>query len=256
MSNSTIPKKSAAANKNRFAAAKRPTLLAQYRAAKDALTRLDGVVYNLLDGQGGIGRRATQAAYAFTIACFNKPAQAAKLPGWADAAVQPGTNPYGQPLKMLADDMSNIIQAKISIWAKVFRDAHTAKIKPEHFLEHLKRNHGIRRWYDSINMVEKAANDNGKNAGLGRASGAGGKANSTPKPKARAPAPVDIAKQVKDTKHIIFAIIDKNLLLCDGDAIADLESNPAFIGLVKATHTKCRKFVNDNDPRFLIKGEA
>ena len=256
MSNFTNPKTPAAANENRLAAAKRTTLLAQYRAAKDAVTRLDGVVYNLLDGQGGIGRRATQAAYAFTIACFNKPAQAAKLPGWADAAVQPGTNPYGQPLKMLADDMSNIIQAKISIWAKVFRDAHTAKIKPEHFLAHLKRNHGMRRWYDSIGLAEKVANDNGKNAGLGRASGAGGKANSMPKPKAPAPAPVDIAKQVKDTKRIIFAIIDKDSLLCDGDAMADLESNPAVLGIVKAANRNCRTFLADNDPRFALKGAA
>jgi hypothetical protein len=54
-------------------------------------------------------------------ACMDNPAEAAQLPGWGDAAVQAGTNPYFQPLKMLVDDMNNVIQSRISIWEKVSR---------------------------------------------------------------------------------------------------------------------------------------
>jgi hypothetical protein len=250
----TFPNNPAPANDNGFAAANPPiatkptTLLAQYRAAKDALSSLNSFVTNLLDGQHVYGRRATLAAYTFATACMDNPADAAKLSGWADAAVQSGANPYCQPMKLLVGEIDIALQSKISIWAKVFRDAHTAGITPERFLEHLKRNHGMRRWYDRINMKTRAANDNGTKIGSGNGSGA--------KPTTPPPVPIDITQRVKDIAEITYAIIDRNLLLCDSDAKADLDSNPAVLGFVQAANDDCRAFLNDNDPRFAIKGVA
>jgi hypothetical protein len=242
-----------AANDSNIAVAKPSTLLAQFRAAKDAIGNLNSMVNNLLDGQGGAGRRATQAAYAFTIACMDNPAEAAKLPGWGDAAVQAGANPYFQPLKMLVDDMNNVIQSRISIWAKVFRVAHEAGITAEKFLEHLKRNHGMRRWYDAIVLADKAANGNVPKAGTNKSSTG---RTTTAKPKAPPPVPIDIAQRVADTTQITYAIIDMDLLICDSDTKADLESNPAFLGIVQVPNGICRSFLNDNDPRFAMKGAA
>ncbi len=242
-----------AANDSNIAATKPSTLLALERAAKGAIANLNSMVNNLVDGQGGAGRRAIQAAYAFTVACLDNPAEAAKLPGWDGAAVQPGANPCVQPLKLLVDDMNNIIQSRISIWAKVIRGAHGAGIKPEYFLEHLNRNHGMRKWYDSIVLAEKAANGNVPKAGTNKSSTG---STATPKPKAPPPVPVDIVQRVADTTQITYAIIDMDLLICDSDTKADLESNPAFIGIVQVANDDCRAFLNDNDPRFTMKGAA
>ncbi len=241
----------AQANDNGFAGAKRTTLLAQYRAARDSLSRMDSEVTSLLDGQNAIGGRAVLAAYAFATACMDKPAQAAKLPGWKDAAVQPGANPYCQPLKLLAGDMDKIIQSRISIWAKVFAHAHAAKIKPEHFLEHRNRNSGMRRWYDFINASGSttAANDNKAGGGSGKATGAGGKA--TTNGKAPKSTPVDFVAGFKKAKRIGFVMVDLDVYMCDGDAQAQLESNSAFIGLVKSAPPKCSMFIADNDNRFV-----
>lgn len=242
-----------AANDTGITATNPSTLLAQYRATKDAIANLNSMVNNLLDGQGGAGRRATQAAYAFTVACMDNPAEAAKLPGWDDAALQAGANPYFRPLKMLVDDMNNIIQCRISIWAKVFRDAHDAGITPKDFLQHLKRNHGMRRWYDAIGLADKATNDNGTKAGTVKSSTSN---KATSKPKAPPPVPIDIVQRVADTTQITYAIIDKDLLICDSDTKADLDANPAVIGFVQVANDDCRAFLNDNDSRFGIKGAA
>ena len=225
----------------------------QFRAARGAVTNLKSVVSNLLNGQGGAGRRATQTAYAFTVACMDNPAEAAKLPGWDDAAVQASANSYTQPLKMLVDDMDNIIQSRISIWVKVFRGAHKAGITPEHFLEHLKRNHGMRRWYDAIVLADKAANGNVPKVGANKSSTG---STATPKPKAPPSVPVDIVQRVADTTQITYAIIDKDMLICDSATKADLESNPAVLGFVLAANDDCRAFLNDNDSRFTKKGAA
>lgn len=240
----------AAANDNALAATKPITLRAQYRAAKDAISSLNSIVNTLLDGQGGIGRRAALIAYSFTIACMDSPVKAAKLPGWDDAAVQPGANPYCQPLKMLADDMNNVVQSKISIWAGVYRHAHDAGITPEHFLEHLKRNHGMRRWYDAINTKAKAANDNRKKGGSQTSPGG------VRTPKVPHPVPIDIVQRVADTTQITYAIIDMDVLLCDSDAKAELDSNSAVLGFVQVANDNCLTFLSDNDPRFAIKGAA
>ncbi len=244
----------APANDIGFAGAKRTTLLAQYRAARESLSRVDSEVNNLLDGQNAIGGKALVAAYSFTIACMERPAEAAKLPGWQDAAVQPGANPCCQPLKLVAGDMNNVVQSRISIWAGVARHAHAEGIKPAKFLEHLKRNHGMRRWYDAINMQAKASNDNDPGGGVGASPGAGGKA--TASGKATKSTPVDIVAEAKKAKRIAFVMVDLDAYVCDGNAQAELESNPAVIGLVKVADTKCRTFVNDNDPRFAGKAVA
>ena len=243
----------AVANKNDFAAAKRTTLLAQLLAARDSLTILDKAVTNLLEGQNAIGGKALVAAYSFTIACMERQAEAAKLSGWKDAAVQSGNNDYCQPLKLLAGDLDNVPQSRISIWAAVFRNAHAAKIKPKNFLEHRKRNHGMRQWYDAI-IKAKAANDNEPGVGSQKSSGAGSKA--TTNGKATKSTPLDIVAAAKNAKRIGFVMVEWDAYLCDSDAQAELESNPAVIGLIKAAPTKCRKFVNDNDPRFVGKAVA
>ena len=248
--NTTTP---VAANNNGIAAAKPSTLIAQHRAAKDAFSSLNNVVNNLLDGQGGIGRRAMQVGYSFTIACMDNLEEAAKLQGWDDAAVQTGANPYCQPLKMLAEDMNPAIQTKISIWAKVFQSAHGVGITPDKFLEHLKRNHGMRRWYDAICLAEKSTNDNGKKDGIGKPSSGGGGGG---KPKTLPPVPIDIVQRVGEAKKITYAIIDMDLLLCDSDAKAELEANLAFIGFAQVANDDCLAFLNNNDPRFGMKGAA
>ncbi len=236
-----------AANDSNIAATKPSTLLAQYRAAKDAITNLSSIVGNLLDGQGGAGRKAHLAAYTFVSACMDNPTQATKLPGWDDAAVQAGTNPCYQPIKMLAVDMNPAVQSKISMMAKVHQHAHKAKIAPEHFLEHLKRNHGLRRWYDGINLAEKAANGNTPKAGTNKSSTG---STATAKPKAPPPVPIDIVQRVADTTQITYAIIDKDLLICNSDTKADLDANPAVLGFVQVANDDCRAFLNDNDSRF------
>ncbi|MBC8269047.1 MAG: hypothetical protein H8E36_09890 [Rhodospirillaceae bacterium] len=253
MSKSTLTNTPVAANDSNIAATKPSTLLAQYRAAKDAITNLSSIVGNLLNGQGGAGRRAHLAAYTFVSACMDNPAEAAKLPGWDDAAVQAGTNPCYQPIKMLAADMNPAVQSKISMMAKVYQHAHKANIAPEHFLEHLKRNHGLRRWYDGINLAEKAANGNTPKAGTKKSSTG---STAPAKPKVPPPAPIDIVQRVADTTQIAYAIIDKELLICDSDAKGDLESNPAFLGIVQVANDDCITFLNDNDPRFAMKGAA
>lgn len=242
-----------AANDSNTAATKLSTLLALQRAAKDAIGSLNSMVNNLLDGQGGAGRKAVQAAYALTVACMDNPAEATKLPGWDAAAVQASANPYCQPLKMLVGDMDNTIQSRISIWAKVFRGAHDAGIPPDKFLEHLKRNHGMRKWYDAIVLAGKPVNDNGPKGGGG--SSRGGAAARPPSP-ASVSVPIDIAQRVGDAKQITYAIIDMDMLICDSDTKADLESNPAVIGFAQVANDDCRAFLNDNDPRFGMKGAA
>ena len=114
----------------------------------------------------------------------------------------------------------------------------------------------MRRWYDAIVQKENPANDNGKKGASGKSSSGDGKADATAKPTAPVPVPVDITQRVKDTKRITFAIIDMDSLLCDGDAKADLESNPAVLGIVQVANDGCCAFLNDNDPRFAIKGAA
>ena len=69
------------------------TLLSQFIAARGAITQLNTVVNALLDGQGGIGRKATQLAYTFTISCIENPQEASNIPGWNDAGVQKGWVP-------------------------------------------------------------------------------------------------------------------------------------------------------------------
>lgn len=253
MTKSNVTNETVSANDNGIAAAKPSTLMPQLRTAKDAIGNLNSIVDNLVDGQGGAGRRATQAAYTFTAACMDNPAQAAKLPGWDDAAVQASANPCCQPLKMLVDDMDNIIQSRISIWAKVFRGAHDAGIEPDKFLEHLKRNHGMRRWYDAIGLADKAVNDNATKAGTNKSSTG---CTATSKPKVPLPVPIDIVQRVADTTQITYAIIDKDLLICDSGAKADLESNPAVLGFAQVANDDCRAFLNDNDSRFGMKGAA
>ncbi len=253
MSKSSLTTNFVAANNNGIAAAKPSTLLAKQRAAKDTFTNFSNVIGYVLDGQGGPGRRAYLAGYIFTTACMDNPAEAAKLPGWDNAAVQAGANPYGQPLKMVAININPVIQAKISMLAKVYQHAHDAGIKPEHFLEHLKRNHGMRKWYDAIVLADKAVNDNGTNTGTKKSSTA---STATAKPKAPPPVPIDIVQRVADTSNITYVIVDKDLLICDSDTKADLESNPAVIGFVQVANDDCRTFLNDNDPRFAMKGAA
>jgi len=235
-----------------FAGAKRTTLLAQYRDARESLANLDSAVTNLLEGQNAIGGKALVAAYSFTIACMERSAEAAKLPGWKDAAVQPGANPYCQPLKLLAGDMDKIIQSRITIWAKVFADAHAAKIKPQDFLEHRKRNNGMRRWYDFINTSAKVngteANDNRPSGGSRKPAGCGGKEKR---------GPIDVAQRLNNASRAAVVVIDMAVLMNDAAAKASLESNPAFVGIVKAGDTKCRAFAQDNDARFtIVKGAA
>ena len=261
---SNDPKTHVAANDNGFAAATPATLLALHREARDAITRVDITVNGLLDGQFDLGRKAILAAYTFTVRCMDAPADAAKLPGWADAAVLSGTNPFGQPLKLLADDVNNIVQAKISMWAKVFRNAHQASIAPDQFLDHLKRNSGMRRWYDSIVAAESAANPKPANGGRkgggkrnGGGKGSGKPTTASPAPKGTStvvPMPVNVVQQVKACGQIALAFIDMKVLLCDADARAALESNPAYLGMVEAANDDCIGFVNDNDPRFSDEG--
>ena len=246
------------AGKKPFVVAKRTTLRAQYRAARESLTNLNSTVANLLDGQGAIGGKALVTAYSFTIACLERSAEAAKLPGWKDAAVRPSANPYCQPLKLLAGDMDNITQSRISIWAAVFRNAHAAGIKPEDFLEHRKRNHGMRRWYDFITTSDSlnltAGNQNKPPRGSRKSPRRGG--NAAGSRTAKKFTPVDIVAEFRNAKRIGFVMVDLDAYICDGNAQAELESIPAVIGAVKAAPAKCRKFVTDNDNRFTRKAVA
>lgn len=241
-----------AASKKGFATAKRPNLKALFKAAREDVTQVNNTVCGLLEGRDALGGKAMESAYRFTIACMEQPAAAAKLPGWKEATVQPGANPYCQPVKLLAGDMDNSIQSRISIWAKVFANAHRAKIKPDEFLAHLKRNHGMRRWYDFINTSGSttAGNDNHPGKASCKSGGAGGKGKDTK------PAPKDIVAEARKAKRLGFVMVDMDALVCDANALAALESNPVVIGLVKAAPTKCRKFVAANDSRFINKGAA
>lgn len=241
-----------ATTKKAFAPAKRNSLKALLRAAKEDLTHVSSAVFNLLDGQDGLGGKALVSAYTFATACMERRAEAVLLPGWKEAAVQSGANPYCQPLKLLAGELDNIIQSRISIWAKVFAHAHKAKIKPEDFLAHRKRNHGMRRWYDFINASgsTKAANENLPGKSPRKSGGTGSKS------KPAKPAPKDIVAEAKKAKRLGFVMVDMDALVCDANALAALESNPVVIGLVKAAHAKCRKFVAANDSRFSVKGAA
>lgn len=240
-----------AANDSNIAATKPSTLLPMMRAAKFSFTNLSNVVGSVLDGQRGPGQRAYLAGYIFTIGCMESPADAAKLPGWDNAAVQANANPYYQPLKMVAKNINSDVQTKISLLAKVYRDAHKENIAPEQFLEHLKRKHGLRRWYDSVVLAEKAANGNVPNGGSGKSHGGGGRTANKQRT-----GPVDVVQLVADANNIAYAIIDKDMLICDSATKADLESNPAVLGFVLAANDDCRAFLNDNDSRFTKKGAA
>ena len=67
---------------------------------------------------------------------------------------------------------------------------------------------------------------------------------------------MDFVAGFKKAKRIGFVMVDLDAYMCDGDAQAQLESNSAFIGLVKAAPPKCRKFIADNDNRFVGKAVA
>ena len=232
------------------------TLLSQFIAARGAITQLNTVVNALLDGQGGIGRKATQLAYTFTISCIENPQEASNIPGWNDAGVQKGSNPYVQPLKLLCNKMDTIPHSRISIWAKVFNYAHNAKVHPNNFTDLVAQNHGMRKFYDLIIMKDKVANDNksikSKVSSDAVCSGATpGKANPLPKL-----GPLPFADLVENAGQIQFVIVDKAKLQTDETARIALEQNAVFIGVVDVEDTKCRKFLNDNDPRLILKGAA
>lgn len=140
-----------------LAAASEPTLALQARIARDAFTWLDNLVARALNGQSSVSRQALKFGYRFTRACVANPEEAVQLPNWEQAAVREGTNPYYQPLKYVAGDVSKEIACKLTMWAAIYRDAAENSISVDAFLEVLKRNHGVRAWYDSL---RKAANDN------------------------------------------------------------------------------------------------
>ena len=56
--------------------------------------------------------------------------------------------------------------------------------------------------------------------------------------------------------HMLTLFAKHGLFDLTVDAKGDLESNPAFIGIVQAANDDCRTFLNDNDPRFPMKGAA
>ncbi len=229
------------------------TLLAKQAAAIFAVSYLNNAIVSLLDGQGEIGQRAVQTAYDFTIACMDDIATAQTLIGWTKAAVQSGKNPYCQPLKLLAPQKDNIVLSKISIWAKVFRVAHAAGITPGEFPSHVKRNHGMRRWYDTIGLADNAANDN--HVDLNNGNKDTGKIKSGTKKK-KPDKPIDINHKVETIEKVAFAVLDWVALINDPLAQATLESLAPYVTLAQADDTACRKFLNDNDPRFDLKGVA
>ena len=240
-----------ATTKKGFATAKRSTnLKALFKAARKDVTKVNKKVCSLLDGQDVLGGKALVSAYRFTIACIERPAEAAKLPGWQDIKCQANANPYCRPLKFLAGDMDKSIQSKITVWAKVFVHAHAEGITPEQFLEHRKRNHGMRRWYDFINASGSttAGNDNHP----GKAPRKSGATSGISKR-----GHIDMAQRLTSASSVAVVVIDKAVLMNDAAAKARLESNPAFVGIVKASDKKCRAFAKDNDARFTItKGAA
>ena len=140
-----------------LAAASKPTLASQARSAHDAFTRLDNFVARTLNGQASVSRQALRLGYQFACACVANPDEAAKLPEWDQGAVREGTNSYYQPLKYVAGDVSREITSKLTMWAAIYRDASENSIPADEFLDVLKRNHGVRAWYDSLRT---AANDN------------------------------------------------------------------------------------------------
>lgn len=239
-------------NDNVIAHANTNTIVVLYHQGRGAMANLDYTANQFLDGQGSIGRKAAQTAYAFTIYCMDHLDEAAHLPGWDKAKVQAGANPYCQPLKLLTTELTNVVQSKITIWAKVFRHAHEQGIAPDDILEHVKRNHSMRRWYDAIVLAEKnAANDNDPDQ------------NDSVKPKPnknagkkKANDPVDVVTELARDQHIVFAALDYNILIGDPGAMAVLESLSPYITLVQANDDDCRAFMVEHDPRFANKGAA
>ena len=222
-------------------------LEALFNNARTALTSVNTEYRNLLDGQNQLGKDACLAAYKFTIGCIDNLAEAKKLPGWESAKLQSGSNPYCQPLKMLVQDLDQIPWSKICIWASVFQKVHGDGVSPEDFLALVDQNNGMRRFYDLIN---KAANDNNPDAGKNGTTAPN--SNSTPSKKPTVE-PISSVQQVENAGQIQFVIINKARLLLDDSARANLEQSSVFLGMADAKDSACRKFLEENDPDFIVR---
>jgi len=230
-------------------------LQAKQAAAIAAIGNLNLTIQNLLEGCGAVGERATVTAYDFTTACMDDLASASKLKDWANATPQTGANPYSQPLNLLAPDKTNVIRSKISIWAKVFRSAHKAGIAPDDFVGHVNRHGSMRNWYDMIVKMEKAANDN-EPVGSDKGEKMPGQKKGKVKRKKVPPTP-DFADKVNEVSVICMAVIDQKALDDNPLLQSTLDMmRPYYLGLAHVDDADCRKFLNDNDPRFVGKGVA
>ena len=115
MSNFTITSNTAA-NDNAGGIAN--NLLPKLRTGMNAFTGMDTHINAVVNGQGGIGRRAMLAAYDFSCDFKDNPTEAAKLPGYKESKVPANANQYNWPLKMLiGDNVNNVIQSRICIFA-------------------------------------------------------------------------------------------------------------------------------------------
>jgi hypothetical protein len=232
------------------------SLHAQYHAAKLAVCALSRTINTLVDGQAAIGKEAVKEAYSFSIKCMDNKTEAAILSGWEEASLPQNANPYCQPLKMLIDKKNNIIQSRISIWARVFEFAHGAGIKPESFLGYVDRNSGMRNWYNAIVADErkkKAANDNEPdtkpiNAGGGDEGDTkddNGDSNDTEKPFNSLE--ISFAERIHGIDNLGLVAFDIDTLMFNSAAMDALRQIPGYGGVVEASTGKCRSFIDDND---------
>jgi hypothetical protein len=251
---------SKASNDNEFVRAKQNiALLTRYRTAKLAVGELGRSINALADGQSGIGRDAVKEAYAFSIECMDDKKAASMLSGWKEASLPKNANAYCQPLKMLVDKTNNVIQTRISIWARVFEVAHSADIDPDTLSKHIERNGGMRKWYDAIVLAEKkkkAANDNEPdtkpiNAGGGDEGDAGGDnrdSNDTEHP-FNSPE-VSFAERIHGIDNLGLVAVDMDALESNSAAMNALQKIPGFGGIIEASTGNCRSFIDDNDSRL------
>jgi hypothetical protein len=235
------------------------SLHAQYHAAKLAVCALSRTINTLVDGQAAIGKEAVKEAYSFSVKCMDNKTEAAMLSGWEEARLPQNANPYCQPLKMLIDKTNKDIQSRISIWARVFKVAHGAGIKPGSFLKHVDRNGGMRKWYDAIVLAEKkkkAANDNEPdtkpiNAGGGDEGDAGGDnrdSNDTEKPINSQE--ITFAERIHRIDNLGLVAVDIDALESNSAAMNALQKIPGFGGIIEASTDNCRSFINVNGLRL------
>lgn len=124
----------------------------RYLEARNRLRRLNSIHVAIEAGSRGSAALALKSAVYFTLDAIKDRSAAQKLEGWNEIDVQDREQrKYLHPMKYLFRECSAPgLKSKMSVWSAIAREVHTHNLPEASFLDVLKRNGGIDRWYRSL----------------------------------------------------------------------------------------------------------